>query len=289
MKKNGWIKLHRSILDWEWFNDPDTYRVFTYLLLKVNHAPVKWQNITIERGQCVTSLQSIFDEINRNPSTQKLIRKTKQCTISNIRATLKRLISTNVITMKPTHMYSLITVVNYSKYQGDDSEATNSSTNTSTNELTQSQHSLNTVLTTNKNEKKKENDKKFLVLNKFNTKTETNVSAETFKLKNSEIPVVTKPTVRRKQSKVEDQLITELVEYFKQKLGHGMLDGSAKKNRENCYLLLKKVENNPRRVRLCVDEIAKNPRFKSYTSFKDIYYNVLKIKNAIEGGDSSEN
>jgi hypothetical protein len=56
---NGFIKLHRKLLDWEWFSDSKNLVVFLYLLLDVNHAEKKWQVITIQRGQTVSSIDKI--------------------------------------------------------------------------------------------------------------------------------------------------------------------------------------------------------------------------------------
>ena len=36
MLKNGYIKLYRSLLDWEWYDDTVTKCLFLHLLLTVN-------------------------------------------------------------------------------------------------------------------------------------------------------------------------------------------------------------------------------------------------------------
>ena len=38
---NGFISLHRRIIEWEWYTEPDTFRVFIHLLMMANHAPAK--------------------------------------------------------------------------------------------------------------------------------------------------------------------------------------------------------------------------------------------------------
>ena len=55
MKNNGFIVLHRAFLDWEWYGDINTSRLFLHLLLLANHQDVKWQGIVIRRGELVTS------------------------------------------------------------------------------------------------------------------------------------------------------------------------------------------------------------------------------------------
>lgn len=134
---NGWIKLHRKLTEWEWYSDNSTRSVFIHLVLMANHQPNKWKGIQIDRGERLTSLSSLSRELGLS----------KQ----NVRTALNHLKSTGEITNKSTNLYRLIKVINYDSYQ-----LTNTQANT---RLTDNQHSANTVLTPNKNEKKEKNDK----------------------------------------------------------------------------------------------------------------------------------
>lgn len=100
---NGWIKLHRKILDWEWFTSPSTLQLFIYLLLRANKEDKKWRGILIKRGQLVTSVATIIEETKL--STQQ------------VRTSLNRLKSTNEITSKTTNRFTLVTVCKYESYQ----------------------------------------------------------------------------------------------------------------------------------------------------------------------------
>lgn len=100
---NGWIKLHRKILDWEWFSCSATFHVFMFLLLKANTEDKQWKGIEIKRGQLVVSVANI--------------RGLTHLTTQQIRTALKRLKSTNEITIKSTNKYSLITICKYESYQ----------------------------------------------------------------------------------------------------------------------------------------------------------------------------
>lgn len=43
MENNGgYIKLYRQIVDWEWYDDIPTSRLFMHLLLKANYAEREW-------------------------------------------------------------------------------------------------------------------------------------------------------------------------------------------------------------------------------------------------------
>ena len=105
---NGWIKLHRSILEWEWYNDNNTKIVFLHLLLTANHKEKKWQGITIKRGQKLTSLQHLAEETNLS--------------MQQVRTALDKLKSTNEITTKSTNRNTLITIEKYSDYQDKDED-----------------------------------------------------------------------------------------------------------------------------------------------------------------------
>lgn len=104
----GWIKLHRKMVDWEWYNDNNTKVLFLHLLLTANHKEKKWQGITIKRGQKITSIQHLAEEIN--------------LTVRQTRTALTKLKSTNEITIKTTSKYSLVTIEKYSDYQDIENE-----------------------------------------------------------------------------------------------------------------------------------------------------------------------
>lgn len=112
---SGWIKLHRKVLKWEWYNDPSTFRVFTHLLLTANHKPDKWQGIVIGRGQVVTGLYALSEKTGLSPR--------------NIRTAMTKLKSTNELTIRTTNRFSIITIVKYDDYQDGDKPTDNQATN----------------------------------------------------------------------------------------------------------------------------------------------------------------
>lgn len=99
----GWIKIHRKILDWEWYSDNNVKVVFLHLLLKANHKEKAWQGKIIKEGQLVTSLSNLSKEL--------------KLTIKQIRIALGKLKETNEIDVKGQSKYSLITITKYSDYQ----------------------------------------------------------------------------------------------------------------------------------------------------------------------------
>lgn len=99
----GWVKIHRKIIDWEWYKDISAKIVFLHLLLTANYEDKNWKGITIKRGQKVTSINHLAKETN--------------LTSQQVRTALDKLKSTGEITIKPTNKYSLITVEKYANYQ----------------------------------------------------------------------------------------------------------------------------------------------------------------------------
>lgn len=104
----GWIKLHRRILDWEWFDDDATFKVFVWLLLNANREPQTWHGVPIGRGQIMTSIEKISKATNHS--------------VRNIRTIIDRLKSTSELTIKSTNKFSIITICSYDSYQRSESD-----------------------------------------------------------------------------------------------------------------------------------------------------------------------
>lgn len=130
MTEQGFIKLHRSILGWEWYSDIKTQAVFLYLLLNANWEDYRFRGYEVPKGSLVTSYNSIA----------KALGISKQ----SARTSVSHLISTHEITLTPHAHFSIITITNWEKYQGYEEE-TNTHNNTHSNtQLTLNQHTPNT-------------------------------------------------------------------------------------------------------------------------------------------------
>lgn len=101
---SGYIKLHRSLLDWEWYVDINVTRLFVHLVLKVNHSEKKWQGKLVKEGQLITSISKLSLETG--------------LTTKQVRLALNKLKRTNEVALKSTSQYTMIYVQNYKKYQG---------------------------------------------------------------------------------------------------------------------------------------------------------------------------
>ena len=103
---DGYIKLHRQILEWDWYNDPNTFRLFLHLLLKANHKDANWKGILIKRGQRFTSINSLSEELKMS--------------IKEIRTAEKKLINTSEIKVLGANNGTMITVCKYDLYQSSE-------------------------------------------------------------------------------------------------------------------------------------------------------------------------
>lgn len=133
----GYIKLFRQIVDWEWYDDIPTCRLFIHLLLKVNHADHNWQGKKIERGSCITSFASLSTET--------------KLSVEQIKRALKNLQKTGEIKKISTNQNTLIIVTKYDDYQ--------CFTNVDNKQTTNEQQTDNKRTATNKNEKNDKNIK----------------------------------------------------------------------------------------------------------------------------------
>ena len=131
--EGNYIKISRSILEWEWYGNINTCRLFLHMLLKANWKDGRFEGKDIPRGSFVSSYPRLADECD--------------LTVNEVRTALKHLISTGEITVKAHSKYSVFTVVKYNDYQEVNSQSTDKS------------HSINRRLTTieeGKKERKEE-------------------------------------------------------------------------------------------------------------------------------------
>lgn len=108
MSDAGYIKISRKILNWEWFTDHNTFRMFVYLLLKANWKDTKYMGITIPRGSLATTLPRLSENLGLS--------------IQQSRTALSHIKSTGEITVTKYPKYSVITIKNYERYQTGNSQ-----------------------------------------------------------------------------------------------------------------------------------------------------------------------
>ena len=101
--KEGYIKLHRSMLEWEWYDDTNTKILFLHCLLRANYEAGSWHGINYEAGQFITSLPSLAKETH--------------LTVKQVRVALEHLKATNEVADLRQGNCRVITVVKWNDYQ----------------------------------------------------------------------------------------------------------------------------------------------------------------------------
>ena len=101
--KSTFIKLDRNIINWRWFTDGKTLRVWIWLLASANIKDHDFLGDTIHRGQVATS--------------RKTIASATGLTEDEVRTALKHLKCTGEITSRIRPKYQVITILSFDKYQ----------------------------------------------------------------------------------------------------------------------------------------------------------------------------
>jgi len=101
----GYIRLHRKITQWEWYGNPNTFRLFIHCLLKANFTDGKFEGHDILRGQFVTSLDHLSKELGQS--------------VKQVRVSLDHLIGTGELASQSFNRFRIITVVKYDDYQSE--------------------------------------------------------------------------------------------------------------------------------------------------------------------------
>jgi len=141
----GWIKLHRCLLDKPIFENAKLLKVFLWCLCKATHTEHKQlvgrKMVKLEPGQFITGRNKAGQELNIKPSTAWDY--------------LNLLKDNESINICSNSKYSVITVINWELYQS----VNNNSDSKTDNKSTANQQQINT----NKNVKNVKNEKKELI------------------------------------------------------------------------------------------------------------------------------
>ena len=101
---NTWIKLPRDFVEWRWYHNTETVHLFLYLLLSANVKNKDYNNVTINRGELITSIRQL--SLNTGMSIQ------------TVRTCLKRLKTSKEIRYrKLNNQGTIIIIVDFNTYQ----------------------------------------------------------------------------------------------------------------------------------------------------------------------------
>lgn len=100
---SGWIKLHRSLKDWEWYDDHNATRLLLHLLLSVNYEDRIWKGQTIKAGTIVTSWENLAKEVGLS--------------VKQIRTAMDKLERSQEVTRYTTNKWQAVSLVKWDKLQ----------------------------------------------------------------------------------------------------------------------------------------------------------------------------
>ena len=150
----GWIRLHRRVRDNPVFNDLQLFRLWTICLTEAAHKsyeqPVGRQVVSLEPGQFVTGRFDLHELYNRG-----LKRSDKVAAEYTVWRWLQVLEKQGLVSIKSSNKFSIVTVVNWAFYQGDEQINEQQNEHELSNKLATNEHELST----NKNVKNLENVK----------------------------------------------------------------------------------------------------------------------------------
>lgn len=131
MLKSGWIKLHRSLQDWQWWSDANMVKFFIYILMNANTRDAYLDGVLIPRGAMVTSYSKMSQECG--------------LTIKQLRGILNKLIGTGEVAKQTTSKFTIITINNYDNYQaGGKEKGRQRASDRANKRASEGQHSKNT-------------------------------------------------------------------------------------------------------------------------------------------------
>lgn len=153
MASQGYIKLHRKILDSKIFSNPKLLKVWVWCLCKASHKAhdqmVGRQIQHLEPGQFIYGRKTASKEL-----------KIPESTLNDYMRVLK---SDNAIDIKTNNKYSVISIVNWRLYQIDEQKTNTNSDTKDNNKWTTNGQQMDT----NKNVKNEKNEKNDYYFNHY--------------------------------------------------------------------------------------------------------------------------
>jgi hypothetical protein len=115
---NGWVKIHRKLLESLFYKDSHVVHIWVHLLLNATHKPIKalfkGKEITLKPGQLITGRDSISQKTKVN--SQKVQR------------TLKKFEMWRMIEQQTSNRNRLVTILSWDQYQENEQQMNNKRT-----------------------------------------------------------------------------------------------------------------------------------------------------------------
>ena len=153
---DGWLKLYRSILDSAVFQDAEILKVWVWLLC----------NVAFEQHDTICYGKVIHLKPGQIATGRKKIAQCTDLSENKVYRALTALKSLGNIEIKATNKYSIITVVNWDKYQDENAKRTSSEQQTNSKTTTE-EHQSNSKTTQHKNGKNVKKEKNIYICSFF--------------------------------------------------------------------------------------------------------------------------
>lgn len=113
---DGWVKIHRKVMNHAVFTDPYIFRLWIICLMKATYTQrsvaVGSQKVELKPGQFITGRESLADEYNSGLKT-----KSQHVDARTIWRWIKRLETWGSLSINSSNKFSVITIVNWGEYQ----------------------------------------------------------------------------------------------------------------------------------------------------------------------------
>src|SRR5690554_2875880 len=117
---SGWIKLHRKIEEKAIWQDPPMLKLWLYCLIRANHTEtevlIEKQEIKLYPGQFVTGRYALAEDYNRGT------KKRHRVPPNTLWRWLQKFKEWDMLDIKPTNKYSVITIKNWHAYQQNEQQ-----------------------------------------------------------------------------------------------------------------------------------------------------------------------
>lgn len=125
----GWISLHRKIKESVVWTDPNMLKLWFLCLMKASHKDqpnftMIGQVIPLKKGEFVTGRDSLAEDFNEG------VQKKNRVSAITLWRFLKRFEKLEMLNIKSTNKYSVVSITNWSTYQEDEQQVNNKRTST---------------------------------------------------------------------------------------------------------------------------------------------------------------
>ncbi len=143
--ENGYVKLYRSFLQWEWHDNEYMLTVFLHCLLLANWKTKRWHGQVIKRGSFVSSYGKLASACG--------------IAVNTCRKCCKQLESTGELTIQSTRQFTIFTVNNYERYQVNEPSESSEVVQVDMHQMNNTLH--NTLHTTEERKKERSIKRKY--------------------------------------------------------------------------------------------------------------------------------